>query len=172
MNLNNHIRDIPDFPKAWILFKDITPLLENPEAFSETIDRLALLVKDSDKLVWLDARWFIFASAVAYKLKKPLVLIRKAWKLPYKTIDVNYDLEYGSDSFSMHIDSINPWEKVAIIDDLLATGWTAKAAIDLIEKSGWIIENLNFVIILKELNWIEKFKWYKVNSLVNYKKCL
>jgi len=168
MNLTDYIRDIPDFPKPGILFKDITTLLANPEAFTASIDMLSELVKDSDKIVWLDARGFIFASAVAYKLKKPLILIRKKWKLPYKTIDISYNLEYGTDSFSIHTDSINSWEKIAIIDDLLATGWTAKARVDLIEKSGWIVNSLNFVIILDELNWIEKLKWYKVNSLVSY----
>lgn len=168
MNLENYIRTVPDFPIEGIQFKDITTLLANPEAFNHSVDLLAELVKDADKIIWLDARWFIFWRAVAYKLKKPFVLIRKKWKLPYKTIDISYDLEYGSDSFSMHIDSINPWEKVAIVDDLLATGWTAKAAIDLVEKSGWIIDSLNFVIILDELNWISKLEWYKVNSLVSY----
>lgn len=168
MNLSEHIRDIPDFPKPGILFKDITTLLANPEAFSKSVDMLAELVHDADKIVGLDARWFLFWAAVAYKLKKPMILIRKKWKLPYKTIDISYELEYGSDSFSMHIDSINPWEKIAIVDDLLATGWTAKAAIDLIEKSGWIVDSLNFVIILDELNGISKLEWYKINSLVSY----
>ncbi len=168
MQLQDYIRDIPDFPKPGIMFKDITTLLAHPEAFAASVDMLAELVKDADKIVWLDARWFIFASAVAYKLRKPLVLIRKKWKLPYKTIDISYDLEYGSDSFSMHTDSIASGEKIAIVDDLLATGWTAKAAIDLIEKSGWIIDSLNFVIILDELNWISKLEGHKVNSLVSY----
>lgn len=168
MNLENYIRTVPDFPIEGIQFKDITTLLANPEAFNQSIDLLSELVSDADKIIGLDARWFIFWRAVAYKLKKPFVLIRKKWKLPYKTIDISYDLEYGSDSFSMHIDSINPWEKVAIVDDLLATGWTAKAAIDLIEKSWWIVDSLNFVIILDELNWISKLEWYKVNSLVEF----
>lgn len=164
MNLENYIITVPNFPIAGIQFKDITTLLANPEAFNHSVDLLAELLSDADKIIGLDARWFIFWRAVAYKLKKPFVLIRKKWKLPY----ISYDLEYGSDSFSMHIDSINPWEKVAIVDDLLATGWTAKAAIDLVEKSGWIIDSLNFVIILDELNWISKLEWYKVNSLVSY----
>lgn len=168
MQLQDYIRDIPDFPKPGIMFKDITTLLAQPEAFAASVDMLAELVKDADKIVGLDARGFIFASAVAYKLGKPLILIRKKWKLPYKTINISYDLEYGSDSFSMHTDSIASGEKIAIVDDLLATGWTAKAAIDLIEKSGWIVDNLNFVIILDELNWIAKLEGHKVNSLVSY----
>lgn len=168
MQLENFIRNVPDFPKIGIMFKDITTLLANPEAFSESVDMISELVKNADKIIWLDARGFIFARAVAYKLKKPLILIRKKWKLPYKTIDISYDLEYGSDSFSMHIDSINPWEKIAIVDDLLATWWTAKAAIDLIEKSEGIVESLNFLIQLKELNWIAKLEWYKINTLIEY----
>jgi len=166
--LKKFIRDVPDFPKEWILFKDITPLLENQDAFAETVDIMAELVKDCDKIIWLDARWFLFAAAIAYKLRKPLVIVRKKWKLPYKTKDINYSLEYWEASFSIHVDSVKENEKVAIIDDLLATGWTMKAAVDLVESLGWKIHSLNFLIELKELNWIEKIKDYKINTLFNY----
>lgn len=166
--LKKFIRDVPDFPKEWILFKDITPLLENQDAFAETVDIMAELVKDCDKIVGLDARWFLFAAAIAYKLKKPLVIVRKKWKLPYKTKDINYSLEYGEASFSIHVDSVKENEKIAIIDDLLATGGTMKAAVDLVESLGWKIHSLNFLIELKELNWMEKIKDYKINTLFNY----
>jgi adenine phosphoribosyltransferase len=105
---------------------------------------------------------------LSYKLGKPLVIVRKAWKLPYKTISVDYELEYWKNTFEMHIDSIKTWDKVAIIDDLLATWWTALWACELVEKLGWIVESVNFVVDLTFLNWKEKLKKYKINSLVEY----
>ncbi len=168
MNLKQYIRDIVDFPKEWIVFKDITTLISNPEAFSYTIDKFAESLHNVDKIVWLDARGFIFASALCYKLKKPLVIIRKTWKLPHDTITETYSLEYWKNSMDIHTDSILPWEKIAIVDDLLATGWTVQASINLVEKLGGVIDSLNFVIELDFLEANKKLSKYKINSLVNY----
>ncbi len=168
MDLKKHIRDIKDFPKEGINFKDITTLLLEPVAFKECIDNFSEKISGCDVIVWLDARWFLFAWALSYKLGKPLVIVRKAWKLPYKTISVDYELEYWKNTFEMHIDSIKTWDKVAIIDDLLATWWTALWACELVEKLGWIVESVNFVVDLTFLNWKEKLKKYKINSLVEY----
>ena len=168
MELKNYIRDVENFPIDWIIFKDITPILQNSEAFNETIERLSVFVKKCDVIVWLDARWFLFAWALAYKLNKPLIIVRKSGKLPYETISVDYELEYWKSSFDIHIDAIKPWQKVAIIDDLLATWWTALAACQLVEKLGWIVESVNFVVDLTFLDWKEKLKNYKINSILEY----
>jgi adenine phosphoribosyltransferase len=119
-------------------------------------------------IVWLDARGFIFGWALAYKLKKPFVIIRKAWKLPYDTVSVDYELEYGKNTFELHTDALKSWDRVAIIDDLLATWWTAKAACELVEKLWWKIDSLNFVINLTFLPGNDKLKDYKINSIVEY----
>lgn len=168
IDLKKYIRDIPDFPKKWIIFKDITTLINNPDAFSYTIDKFAEKIHNVDKIVWLDARGFIFASALAYKLKKPLVIIRKTWKLPHNTITESYELEYWKNSMDIHIDSISKWDKIAIVDDLLATGWTVRASINLIEKLGWVIDSLNFVIELDFIEANKKLINYRINSLVHY----
>lgn len=168
MELKNYIRDVENFPIEWIVFKDITPLLQNPVAFNETIDRFSKLISDSDVIVWLDARGFLFAWALAYKLNKPLVIVRKSWKLPYKTISIDYELEYWKNTFDLHIDSIKSWQKVAIIDDLLATWWTALAACQLVEKLWWIVDSVNFVVDLTFLDWKKKLKNYKINSILEY----
>ncbi|NDK08741.1 adenine phosphoribosyltransferase [Candidatus Gracilibacteria bacterium] len=168
MNLEQYIRDIVDFPKEGIVFKDITTLLINPEAFCYTIDKFAEKLGDVDKIVGLDARGFIFASAVAYKLKKPLVIVRKTGKLPHDTITESYSLEYGKNSMDIHIDSINKGDKIAIVDDLLATGGTVQASINLVEKLGGVIDSLNFVIELDFLEANKKLSKYNINSLVHY----
>lgn len=168
MNLENYIRDIPDFPQEGIIFKDISPLLSDPLAFSESIDLLAKNIDNIDVIVWLDARGFIFGWALAYKLWLPFVPVRKKWKLPYDTISIDYDLEYGKNTFEIHTDSIKQWQKVVIIDDLLATGWTALAACKLVEELWWIVESIEFIIELSFLQWSEKLKDYKINSLLKY----
>lgn len=168
MDFKNYIREVKDFPKEWIDFKDITTLLQEPKIFQELIDKLSEFVAEADVIVWLDARWFLFAGALSYKLGKPLVIVRKKWKLPYKTISVDYELEYGKNTFDIHIDSVKPWQKVAIIDDLLATWGTALAACQLIEKLGWIIHSLNFIVDLTFLDWKHKLKDYKINSICEY----
>lgn len=168
MDYKKYIRDVIDFPQVWINFKDITPLLQNPEIFSQIIDDFAENIKDVDVIVWLDARWFIFGWALAYKLNKPFVIIRKKWKLPHKTISVSYELEYWKSTFELHEDALQIWDRIAIIDDLLATWWTAKAACQLVEKLWWIVDSVNFVINLPFLDWENILKDYKLNYLVSY----
>lgn len=168
MDFKQYIREVKDFPKEGIDFKDITTLMQDPKVFKEVINVLAQFVKDADVIVWLDARWFLFAWALAYKLEKPLVIVRKKWKLPYKTISVDYELEYWKNTFDLHIDAIKPNQKVAIIDDLLATGGTALAACQLVEQLWWVIQSLNFIIDLTFLDWKHKLKWYNINSICEY----
>ena len=168
MELKNYIREIMDFPEVWIWFKDISPALSNPEVFNYIVDKLWEFCKDSDKIVWLDARWFFLAWAVAYKLKKPLILVRKKWKLPWETISVDYELEYWKNTFQMQVWSIKSWDKVSIIDDLLATWGTSLAACDLVKKQWWIVNNVNFVIDLTFLPWSKNLSNFEVNSLVKY----
>ena len=168
MNLKNYITEIPNFPKEEINFKDISPILQNPEVLNYVIDRLSENLENIDKIVWLDARWFIFGSLVAYKVKKPFIMLRKKWKLPWECESISYDLEYGSNTFEIQKSAIQKWDKIAIIDDLLATGGSAKAACDLVKKLGGEIESLNFVIELEFLNWRKLFEDKKVFSLVKY----
>lgn len=138
MDLLKEIRTIPNFPKEGIEFFDITSVLKNPDAYKETIDRMYNAVKDLDidVIVALEARGFVFASPLALKLGKSFALVRKKGKLPGETISATYDLEYGSATIEMHKDSVTPGQKVLIVDDLLATGGTVNAAIDLIKQSG------------------------------------
>jgi len=170
MKLNDKIRIIEDFPKEGISFKDVTPLLQDGEALNKTIDKLAeyLNKKNIDVIVGPEARGFLFGAPVAYKMKKGFVPIRKPGKLPYDTISVEYDLEYGKDKIEIHKDSIKPGMKVAIVDDLLATGGTIAAASKLIEEMGGDIVALAFVIELTDLKGREKLKDYDVISLLKY----
>ncbi len=168
MNYKQHIRDVLDFPKQGVNFKDITTLIQKPDVFQSCIDELALLVQDADVILGLDARGFLFAGALAYKLNKPLIIVRKAGKLPYKTISIDYELEYGTNTFELNIDAIKSGEKVAIIDDLLATGWTAQAACELVKKLGWEISSINCVVGLSFLVGEDLLKDYTVNCLVRY----
>jgi adenine phosphoribosyltransferase len=168
MNIKDFIREIPDFPKEWINFKDISPILGNPDVLSYVVDWLSAGLDNVDKIVGLDARGFIFGSLVAYRLNKPFVMVRKKWKLPGKCKNISYSLEYGENILEIQEWAIKKWEKIAIIDDLLATGGTAKATCDLIESLWWKVENLGFVIELEFLNWKNNFKDKKVYSLVKY----
>ncbi len=168
MNLKDYIVDIPDFPKKWIIFKDISPLLANPEAFDVTINSMELNMGSPTKIVGLDARGFIFASALAYKTGLPFIMLRKKWKLPWDTEDISYDLEYWSNTFQLKKGSIVPWDKVAIVDDLIATGWSIKAWIDLIERLWWTVSSINSVIEIKDLKWRELFNDKVINCLVKY----
>lgn len=168
MDFKKYIREVKDFPKTGIDFKDITTLLLEPKIYAQLIDELSEFVKDADVIVGLDARGFLFAGALAYKLQKPLVIVRKKWKLPYKTISVDYELEYGSNTFDLHIDAVKPGQKVAIIDDLLATGGTALAACQLVEKLGGVVHSLNFIIDLTFLDGKHKLKAYPINSICEY----
>jgi len=172
MDLKSKIREIPNWPKAGVNFKDITTLLEDREAFSSVIDQLAQPFMDQpiDKVVGIDARGFLLASPVAYKLKCGLAIVRKKGKLPSRTIAREYTLEYASNTLEMHDDAIKPGEAVILIDDLCATGGTALATCDLIEKLGGKIMAVSFLIDLPFLGGSLKIKQrgYKVNCLVKY----
>jgi len=164
--LRDFIRDVPDFPKKGILFKDITPLLEDGNAFGEVIRIFAENCSlDIDKIAAVESRGFIFGGAVSYKLGKGFIPIRKAGKLPFETVKVEYTLEYGTDKLEMHKDGVSPGEKVILVDDLLATGGTALASCQLIEKCGGIVEKILFLIELEELKGLKKLKGYDVFSI-------
>src|SRR5215475_846761 len=164
------IRNIPDFPKAGIQFKDITPVLADARLFSGCIDLLTDSFKPSqvDAVVGIDARGFIFAAAAAVKLGAGFVPIRKKGKLPYQTHEQEYALEYGTATVAMHVDALRPGSKVLLIDDLLATGGTAAAAAALVEKLGAQILEIAFLIELGFLNGRQKLKRYPVRSLIVY----
>lgn len=168
--LRSIIRDIPDFPKKGILFKDITTLLAKGALFQQAIDMIAEQYrgKDITKVVAIESRGFIFGAPVAYKLGAGLVPIRKKGKLPYKTISASYSLEYGTDTLEMHEDALKPGERVLIIDDLLATGGTMGAVIELVKKGGGKIAGLSFLIELSFLNGRSKLKDFEVSSLIKY----
>lgn len=170
MDLKKIVRDVHDFPKPGIIFKDITPLLENSEAFQYTINKLIEEFKDKeiDVIVGIDARGFIFASVLAYAMKKSLALVRKKGKLPYQTISYTYELEYGEDTIELHQDSIPKGSKVLIVDDLLATGGTANAAGHLIEQMGGKVAALAFIVELNFLKGRERLKDFEVFSLLQY----
>ena len=170
MNLYDLIRDVKDFPKEGILFKDITTLIQNGEGLVESIDQIAEKLEgvDFDLVVGPEARGFIFGVPTAYKMKKGFVPVRKPGKLPYECISQSYDLEYGTSTIEMHVDAIQKGQKVVIVDDLLATGGTTKAMIDLIEKMGGIVEKIVFVIELEDLKGRELLKGYVIESILKY----
>jgi len=164
------IRDIPDFPIKGILFKDITPVLQDGKLFRQSVDSIAdrHMGKNLSAVVGIDARGFIFAGAVAYKLGIGLVPVRKKGKLPYKTVVTSYTLEYGSETSEMHIDAIQKGDKVIIVDDLLATGGTAMAAATLVQQLGGNIAEIDFLIELSFLKGRERLKDYNVFSAITY----
>jgi adenine phosphoribosyltransferase len=164
------IRNVPDFPKPGIQFKDITPVLADARLFSGSIDLLLDGHKPGsiDAVVGIDARGFIFAAAAATKLQSGFVPVRKKGKLPYKTHEQDYELEYGTASVAMHIDALKPGHRVLLIDDLLATGGTSAAAAALVRKLGAEIVEISFLIELKFLNGRDRLKNYKVRSLITY----
>jgi len=170
MDLAKYIRDIPDWPKPGVLFKDITTLLKEPEAFREAVDRLAEPFKDKDidLVVSIEARGFIFGGALAYKLGAGFVPARKPGKLPAETIKEEYALEYGTDALEVHKDAIKPGQKVLLFDDVLATGGTLSAAARLIERLGGEIVGIALLIDLTFLKGREKLKKYEVYSLIEY----
>jgi adenine phosphoribosyltransferase len=169
-DLKQYIRDVPDFPKKGIIFKDITTLLKNPVALKLTLDILYDRVKDLkiDKVVGIEARGFIFGAMLAEKLNAGFVPLRKPGKLPAEVYKQTYDLEYGTDTIEIHKDAISKGDRILLHDDLLATGGTSKAACELIEKIGGKIVVALFIIELGFLNGREKLKDYKVDSLINY----
>ena len=168
--LKKIIRDIPDFPKKGIIFKDITPLLQDPKLFRESVDRISDEFKDKkiNTVISIESRGFIFGAAVAYKLGASFVPVRKKGKLPYKTHQVTYDLEYGSDTLEIHQDAVKKGDNVLIVDDLLATGGTAKAVAELAEQLNGKVVGIAFLIELAFLKGIEKIKNYPVFTIIQY----
>jgi len=170
VNLKGKIRVIDNFPKEGISFKDVTTLLQDKEALKYTIDAIANSLKDKniDIVIGPEARGFLFGAPVAYALGAGFVPVRKKGKLPYDTIGVSYDLEYGSDELEIHKDAIKPGQRVAIVDDLLATGGTIGSVAKLVEQVGGELVSIDFVIELTELNGRDKLKGYNIKSLVQY----
>ena len=172
MNLKDFIRSIPDYPKKGILFRDITTLIKDEKAFTETINQIIERSRgvSFDKIAAIESRGFVFASAVSFVLKKPFIMLRKKNKLPAEVHSIDFELEYGTATIEVHKDSINKNDKVLIIDDLIATGGTAEAAAKLVEISGGIVACFVFVINLFDLNGSNNLlkKGYKVENLIEF----
>jgi adenine phosphoribosyltransferase len=168
--LRSAIRDVPDFPKPGIVFKDITPILSNGKLFRASIDVFLMQCrgKEIDKIVGIDARGFLFGAAVAYELGVGFVPLRKKGRLPYKTESAKYSLEYGEAEMELHIDAIEPGEKIVLIDDLLATGGTSASAVALIKKVGGVLVEAQFLIELEFLHGREKLAPTSVVSFLKY----
>ena len=172
MELKDYIRDVSDWPKKGVVFKDITPLLLNPEIFKSTIDCFYQRYKDKGihKIVAVDSRGFIFGSVLAYKLEAPLVIARKEGKLPYETVKKSYKLEYGRSSLEIHKDAIRPKETVLLLDDVLASGGTAFAVAKLIESLGGVVLECAFLLELAHLggkNLLEDYETFSILSYLN-----
>lgn len=169
-NLKSFIREVVDFPKEGILYYDISTLLKNPGALRETIDRFVWLFasKEVDKVVGIESRGFMFASIVAYNLNAGFIPVRKPGKLPAHTVGKSYELEYGEDHLEMHSDAIEEGERVLIVDDLIAVGGTAQAAVELVESVGGVVVGLGFVVELGFLDGRKRLEGYDVESLIKY----
>jgi adenine phosphoribosyltransferase len=170
MELGTYIRDIPDFPKPGILFKDITPLLAEPVAFAESVRRLASRYAGEpiDAIAAAEARGFLFAAPMALELQKPLIPLRKPGKLPYRTYSLKYELEYGTAELQMHTDVIVQGARVLLVDDVLATGGTMKAGIQLVQQAGGTVVGCAFLVELSFLEGRQKLKPVDVFSLIQY----
>jgi adenine phosphoribosyltransferase len=170
MDLKSKIREVPDWPIKGVNFKDITTLLQDGETFQYVIDELLKPFENEkiDKIVAIDARGFLLATPIAYKIGAGVCLVRKKGKLPHRTIEETYEKEYGPDTVTMHEDTVKRGEKVLIIDDLLATGGTLEAAIKMVEKLGGEIIGVGLIIDLPFLGGSEKLKKYNIHSLVSY----
>ena len=172
MNLKDFIRSIPDYPKKGILFRDITTLIKNPEAFNYAVDKIIDISKkvEFDKVSAIESRGFIFASTLSYLTNKPLILLRKKNKLPAERYTVDFQLEYGEATIEVHKDSIQRGEKILVIDDIIATGGTAEASAKLIEMSGGTVAGFIFIINLFDLlgNDLLKKKSYFTESLIEF----
>lgn len=168
--IENYVRSIPDFPEPGIIFRDITSVLQDADGLQLAIDSIQDCLKDTDVdvIVGTESRGFIFGVPIAYNLHKPFVPIRKKGKLPCETVSASYDLEYGSAEIEMHKDSIKPGQKVAIIDDLIATGGTIEAAIKLVEQLGGEVVKVVFLMELAGLKGRERLKGYDVASVICY----
>ncbi len=172
MDLKKYIRSIQDYPKKGILFRDITTLIKDENAFKDCIDQMSKILAeiDYDKIASIESRGFIFASPLSYNLSKPNILLRKKNKLPAEKYSIDFKLEYGESTLEVHKDSVSSKEKVIIVDDLIATGGTAEAAAKLIEKSGGLVAGFIFIINLFDLggNDLLKKKGYKTFSLMKF----
>ena len=170
MDLAKTIRSIPDFPVEGILFRDISTLTKDPDAFQEAIDALIdhYADKDIDIVVGIESRGFVFGAPMAYEMGAGFVMVRKPGKLPAEAISASYTLEYGTNTLEMHKDSIQPGQRILLVDDLIATGGSAKAAAELIEQLGGEIVGIAFLIELTDLNGVEKLKDYEIFSLIRY----
>ena len=170
LDLRDRIRDVPDFPSAGIVFKDIMPLIADPEYFAESIRRLAdwARPRNPDLILGAEASGFIFGAALAYELGAGFITARKPGKLPRETVEATYDLEYGTDSLQVHRDAVPPGARVIVLDDVLATGGTARAKVELVEGLGGIVVGVLFVIELDFLDGRERLSGYDVHSLVRY----
>jgi adenine phosphoribosyltransferase len=170
LDLSLKIRDVPDFPKEGILFKDVMPLIGDAEYFAESIRRLAEWSRPRapDLVLGAEARGFIFGGALAYDLGAGFIAARKPGKLPWETVEATYELEYGTDSLEVHRDAVTPGSRVIVLDDVLATGGTAKAKCELVERLGGTVVGALFVIELAFLNGRERLAGYDVHSLIQY----
>ena len=168
--VEDYIRTIPDFPEPGIMFRDITTVLQDPDGFKLAIDEMQNLLKDVDfdVIAGTESRGFIFGTPLAYNLHKPFVLVRKKGKLPAETVEMEYNLEYGSAVIEMHKDSIQPGQKVVLVDDLIATGGTMEAAAKLVEKLGGEVVKMLFLMELEGLEGRKKLAKYDVASVVSY----
>lgn len=168
--LEKYIRDVPDFPKPGIIFKDITPLLKDPQGYQRTIEILMAQVSvfKPDVFLAIESRGFMFGGALAYNFKKGLIVARKPGKLPYKSDRVSYQLEYGSNTLELHVDAIERGQRVVVIDDLLATGGTALACVELIQKQGGIVAGCSFVVELAFLEGRKKLAPHPLSSILVY----
>jgi adenine phosphoribosyltransferase len=168
--LRSAIRDVPDFPKPGIMFKDLSPVLQDPALFNRVVDALAERYQDApiDRIVAVEARGFLFGSALAYRMHKGLALVRKPGKLPWRTAKTTYDLEYGTDTLEIHLDAVEPGHRVLIVDDLLATGGTVGATVQLVHDRGASVYEAAFVVELAFLNGREKLRPVESFALVSY----
>jgi adenine phosphoribosyltransferase len=170
IDLKRYIRDIPDFPKPGILFRDITPLIGSPEAIREAVRRLADHYRGRaiDKILAVEARGFIFAAPLSLELNIGFAPVRKPGKLPYQTVSISYELEYGTDTLEMHVDAVAAGDKVLVVDDLLATGGTVEACCRLVEQAGASVAGCGFVIELADLGGRSRLADHEVFSLIRY----
>jgi len=168
--IEEYVRSIPDFPEKGIIFRDVTSVLQDPEGLKLAIDSMIKLLdgKEFDVIAGTESRGFIFGVPIAYALGKAFVPIRKKGKLPCETVSAKYDLEYGSAEIEMHKDSIKPGQKIVVVDDLIATGGTIEAAVQLIEQLGGEVVKIIFLMELAGLNGREKLKGYDVESVITY----
>ena len=168
--MEDYVRSIPDFPEEGIIFRDVTSVLQDADGLTLAVDKMQELVKDVefDAIVGLESRGFIFGMPIAYNLHKPFIPVRKKGKLPCETIEISYDLEYGSATIEMHKDAIKPGDKVVIVDDLIATGGTVEASIKLVEQLGGEVVKVIFLMELEGLCGRKKLEGYDVESVIIY----